>query len=72
MLIRSLHSPQSNVFGFWDWVGGRYSVCSAVGIVPLSLQYSYPVMKDFLAGAHDVDMHFFNTPVRDNIPVLMG
>ena len=34
-----------NVFGFWDWVGGRYSVCSAIGILPLSLQYGYKYMQ---------------------------
>ena len=63
---------QSNIFGFWDWVGGRFSVCSAVGILPLSLQYSTEVMQEFLAGAHDIDEHFFNTPVRENIPVILG
>ncbi len=61
-----------NVFGFWDWVGGRYSVCSAVGVLPLSLQYGYPVMQSFLAGAHDMDVHFFEAPLRGNLPVLMG
>jgi len=61
-----------NVFGFWDWVGGRYSVCSAVGIVPLSLQYSFGVMEKFLAGAHNIDEHFFKAPARENIPVIMG
>jgi glucose-6-phosphate isomerase len=61
-----------NVFGFWDWVGGRFSVCSAVGLVPLSLQFSFEIMKDFLAGAHAVDEHFFNAPPRDNIPVILG
>jgi hypothetical protein len=34
-----------NAFGFWDWVGGRYSVCSAVGILPLSLQYGFDIMQ---------------------------
>jgi len=63
---------QANIFGFWDWVGGRFSVCSAVGIVPLSLQYSYDVMSSFLDGAHDMDEHFFTAPLRENIPVIMG
>lgn len=63
---------QSNIFGFWSWVGGRFSVCSAVGIVPLSLQYSYDVMSNFLDGAHDMDEHFFDAPLRENIPVLLG
>jgi len=63
---------ENNIFGFWDWVGGRYSVSSAVGVLPLSLQYSYEVMSDFLAGAHDIDEHFFDAPLRENIPVLLG
>ena len=44
-----------NVFGFWDWVGGRFSVCSAVGVLPLSLQYGFPIVEQFLSGAHDMD-----------------
>jgi len=43
------------VFGFWDWVGGRYSVSSAVGVLPLSLFYGFDVVKQFLQGLHDVD-----------------
>jgi glucose-6-phosphate isomerase len=64
--------PKYNVFRIWDWVIGRYSVCSAAGLLPLSLQYSYPIMSEFLDGAHDMDEHFFNAPLRDNIPVLLG
>ncbi len=61
-----------NVFGFWDWIGGRFSVCSAVGMLPLSLQYSHKVMAKFLAGAHSVDHHFTTTPLAYNLPVIMG
>uniref|UniRef100_A0A7S2RXP7 Glucose-6-phosphate isomerase n=1 Tax=Rhizochromulina marina TaxID=1034831 RepID=A0A7S2RXP7_9STRA len=61
-----------NIFGFWDWVGGRFSVHSAVGMLPLSLQYGFPVMKDFLAGAHAMDEHFRTAPMADNLPVLLG
>ncbi|KAJ1415987.1 glucose-6-phosphate isomerase [Ochromonadaceae sp. CCMP2298] len=61
-----------NVFGFWDWVGGRFSVSSAVGVVPLSLQYGFPVVQQFLAGAHSMDTHFFEAPLRSNLPVLLG
>jgi glucose-6-phosphate isomerase len=61
-----------NVFGFWDWVGGRFSVCSAVGVMPLALQYGMPVVQEFLAGAHSMDTHFFETPLRANLPVLLG
>ncbi len=47
-----------NVFGFWDWVGGRYSVSSAVGLLPLALFYGYPIVENFLAGLHNVDTDF--------------
>lgn len=63
---------ETNIFAFWPWVGGRFSVCSAVGLLPLSLQYSYDVMCAFLEGAHDMDEHFFTAPLRDNLPVLLG
>merc|ERR1712127_507938 len=43
-----------------------------VGVVPLSLQYSYDVMSSFLDGAHDMDQHFFEAPLRENIPVILG
>ena len=62
----------SNIFGFWDWVGGRYSVCSAVGLLPLSIHYSYDVMSDFLRGAHAIDTHVRSAPYDRNIPVLLG
>lgn len=61
-----------NIFGFWDWVGGRYSVCSAVGVLPLALQYGMPVVRQFLAGAHSMDSHFFEAPPRSNLPMLLG
>lgn len=61
-----------NVFGFWDWVGGRYSVCSAVGVLPLALQYGFNIVQDFLAGAHDMDTHFLEAPLRSNLPIIMG
>lgn len=61
-----------NCFGFWDWVGGRFSVCSAVGVLPLSLHYGYPVMQRFLEGAYSIDSHFFTAPFKQNIPVLLG
>lgn len=61
-----------NAFGFWDWVGGRYSVSSAVGVLPLALQYGYDVVDRFLAGAHDMDEHFRTTPLEANLPIVMG
>jgi len=64
-------SPE-RVFGFWDWVGGRYSVCSAVGVLPLSLHFGFPQMQRFLAGAHAMDVHFQHAPHTHNLPVLLG
>lgn len=71
-LVEQFGINPDNAFGFWDWVGGRYSVTSAVGMLPLSLQYGFDKMNGFLRGAHDIDMHFRDTPFHLNIPVLMG
>ncbi len=62
----------NNIFGFWEWVGGRYSVCSAVGIVPLALHYGFNIMESFLSGAHDMDKHYTTAPLRENIPVMLA
>lgn len=59
-------------FRFWDWVGGRYSVCSAAGAVPISLLYGFDLFSKFLDGARSMDEHFFNAPFEKNIPVIMG
>lgn len=61
-----------NVFPFWDWVGGRYSVCSSVGALPLSLIYGYDVFEKFLNGARSIDKHLVSAPFERNLPVLMG
>ncbi|GAW82876.1 glucose-6-phosphate isomerase [Plasmodium gonderi] len=61
---------RENVFEFWDWVGGRFSVTSAVGILPLSIAFGYKNMRQFLNGCHDMDEHFLKTKFEDNIPVL--
>jgi len=62
----------ANVFGFWDWVGGRFSVWSAVGALPLMLQYGWPVFQKFLEGGNAMDQHFMTAPMRENLPTLMG
>lgn len=46
------------VFGFWDWVGGRFSVTSCIGILPLSIHFGFEVMEEFLSGANDIDTIF--------------
>lgn len=71
-LVQEFGIDRANIFGFWDWVGGRYSVTSAVGILPLALQFGYEITEQFLAGAHDMDEHLLNAPLRSNLPVLMG
>ena len=60
-----------NAFGFWDWVGGRYSVGSAIGL-SLSIALGPDVFKELLAGFHTVDRHVAETPFAQNVPVLMG
>jgi len=59
------------VFGFWDWVGGRYSIWSAIGL-PLMIAIGKENFAEFLAGGHAVDNHFRAAPVRENIPMLLG
>ncbi|CAN0279547.1 unnamed protein product [Ectocarpus sp. 6 AP-2014] len=71
-LVQDFGVDAANIFGFWDWVGGRYSVCSAVGVLPIALHYGFDIARRFLDGAHDMDNHFLNEPPRQNIPVLMG
>ncbi len=60
-----------NAFGFWDWVGGRYSVDSAVG-TSLAVALGPDNFAEFLAGFHAIDEHFATTPLASNVPALMG
>jgi glucose-6-phosphate isomerase len=62
---------QSRVFGFWDWVGGRYSIWSAIGL-PLMIAIGPDAFNDFLEGAHALDNHFRIAPLQENLPVLMA
>ncbi len=59
------------VFGFWDWVGGRYSLWSAIGL-PLMIAIGPKRFREFLAGAHEMDEHFQTAPLGKNLPVLLG
>ena len=61
----------TNMFGFWDWVGGRYSVDSAIGL-SLMISIGPDGFHEFLAGFHAVDEHFRNTPLAQNVPVLLA
>ncbi len=58
-------------FGFWDWVGGRYSLWSAIGL-PIAIAIGADNFRALLAGAHAMDQHFAQTPLAQNLPVLLG
>ena len=60
-----------NMFGFWDWVGGRYSMDSAIGLSTM-LAIGPEKFRDMLAGFHDLDEHFKSTPLEENLPVILG
>jgi len=59
------------VFEFWDWVGGRYSLWSAIGL-PIALYVGMDKFEELLEGGHEIDEHFRSAPLEQNIPVLMG
>jgi glucose-6-phosphate isomerase len=61
----------ANAFGFWDWVGGRYSMDSAIGLSTM-LAIGPEAFADMLAGFHAIDRHFVETPAEQNLPLLMG
>ncbi len=61
----------STTFGFWDWVGGRYSIWSAIGL-PLALALGADGFRQFLAGAHAMDQHFAAAPLEKNLPVRLS
>ncbi len=61
----------TTTFGFWDWVGGRYSLWSAIGL-PLAIAIGAEGFKQFLAGAADMDAHFATAPLEQNLPVRLG
>jgi glucose-6-phosphate isomerase len=61
----------NNMFGFWDWVGGRYSVWSAIGL-PVILAIGWQGFQDFLRGAHEMDKHTATAPWSQNIPAMMA
>ena len=61
----------ANMFGFWDWVGGRYSLCSAIGL-PVMLAIGPEHFDTLLDGAHDMDRHFLEAPLETNLPVLLA
>ena len=70
-LVEDFGIDPKNAFGFWNWVGGRYSVDSAVGLV-LAIVFGPQRFAEFLSGFNAVDEYFKNTPLRQNVVALMG
>ena len=62
---------EENIFPMWDWVGGRYSLWSAIGL-PIALAIGMSNFKELLSGAYTMDQHFQNAPFEQNMPVLLG
>ncbi|MDL2337190.1 MAG: glucose-6-phosphate isomerase [Pseudomonadota bacterium] len=61
----------TTTFGFWDWVGGRFSLWSAIGL-PIAIAVGADHFRELLAGAHAMDRHFAEAPLGSNVPVLLG
>ena len=70
-LVREFGIDTANMFGFWDWVGGRYSMDSAIGLSTM-LAIGPAQFAEVLAGFHAIDEHFRSTPLEHNLPALMG
>ncbi|RWG60317.1 MAG: glucose-6-phosphate isomerase [Mesorhizobium sp.] len=70
-LVAKFGIASERVFGFWDWVGGRYSVWSAIGL-PVMIAIGPRNFRAFLDGAHEMDEHFRSAPLQKNLPVLLG
>jgi len=68
---KELGIAEQNIFSMWDWVGGRYSLWSAIGL-PLMLTIGYEHFREMLLGAYEMDCHFKTAPFEQNMPVLMG
>jgi glucose-6-phosphate isomerase len=69
--VRGFGIDPNNMFGFWDWVGGRYSMDSAIGLSTM-IAIGPANFRDMLAGFHAMDTHFREAPMQCNLPVLMG
>jgi glucose-6-phosphate isomerase len=69
--VRKFGIDPANMFVFWDWVGGRYSLWSAIGL-SIALSIGMDNFEELLTGAHLMDEHFRTTPLQDNLPVILG
>ena len=70
-LVAKFGIESDRVFGFWDWVGGRYSVWGAIGL-PVMIAVGPENFRAFLAGGHAMDVHFRTAPLAKNLPMLLG
>ncbi|MPV86643.1 glucose-6-phosphate isomerase [Ostreibacterium oceani] len=66
-----LKFENKQIFKFWDWVGGRFSLWSAVGL-PIAIAYGMETFSELLAGANQMDGHFLHTPFHENLPVMLA
>lgn len=69
--VRAFGIDPQNMFAFWDWVGGRYSLWSAIGL-PIACAIGFDRFEELLSGAHTMDLHFRNSPLDQNIPVILA
>jgi glucose-6-phosphate isomerase len=69
--VKAFGIAETRIFGFWDWVGGRYSIWSAIGL-PVMIAVGPSHFHKFLAGGHAMDQHFATAKPLDNLPMLMG
>jgi glucose-6-phosphate isomerase len=69
--VKKFGIDEANMFGFWDWVGGRYSMMSAIGLSTM-IAIGPENFRAMLAGAHAIDVHFRNSALEENIPALLG
>jgi glucose-6-phosphate isomerase len=69
--VRAFGIDPGNMFVFWDWVGGRYSLWSSIGL-PIAIATGFDQFEQLLDGAHQVDEHFRSAPIADNLPITLG
>jgi glucose-6-phosphate isomerase len=69
--VRAFGIDAANMFVFWDWVGGRYSLWSSIGL-PIAIAIGFARFEELLEGAHIIDEEFRTTPIEDNLPMTLG
>ena len=69
--VKAFGIAPENIFQMWDWVGGRFSLWSAIGL-PIALYLGFRQFEELLQGAHDMDLHFRNAPLERNAPIWMA